>query len=83
MLYTNQGSQIDVVAHYGSHRVKGFKYHLTLIAVRFQDDMRERYRFAEFLRASQGITEIQDAIAAAPRKTLTGVELKAAIEQAT
>jgi hypothetical protein len=81
-IYTNWGSQIKIIENCGKPKPKGFKFPATLVKIRYEDDGRERYAFAEFLRADNGAVEIDQAVRGLQAVILDGETLKKAIQQA-
>lgn len=84
-IYTRWGGTVEITANCGQHQPAHFDVSGTLVrSVTHYDDepSRERYHFAEFLRADDGLPEILAAISVAPPVTLDAVALAAAIEQA-
>lgn len=85
MLYHRFGAELEIVGNCGVQPI-GDSIHaftLSLVYVKLNNGSnRNKFMWAETLRADNGIDEIQSAIAHAPKMELTGDELTAAIKQA-
>jgi len=81
MIYTRWGEPVTVVAACGECQPAGFCAPVTLVRVQFGDGD-ERYRFAQFLRADGGFSEILTAVQSARPVRLSAAALEVAIQQA-
>ena len=81
-IYTRFGSRVEVVASCGECQPEGFRVALTLLKIQYHDTTNESYYFMEFLRATDGWTEIKKAVEAAPDVTLGSDEINRAVKQA-
>ena len=81
-IYSRFGGPVPILADCGRHKPNGYACPLVLLKVRYEDCGDEGYAFADTLRASGGITAIDEAVAAAPEIKWNAEELQAALEQA-
>jgi hypothetical protein len=82
MIFTRWGTPIRIIGDCGIQRPKGFVAPVTLCQVQLKD-LEQDYQFAEFLRATNGINEIAEAVALAPLKELSPEELAIALHKAS
>lgn len=83
MIYSNWGCQLTITGDCGEHKVKGYPRPVRLVRADRLDDKAVRYYFAQVLRADEGTVEVNAAITAAPKVSLTKAELKDAVSQAS
>jgi hypothetical protein len=81
MIFTRFGTEVVIVADHGSHKVKGFKFPMRLVSVKFEENSKQ-YEFTNGLRATKGINEIEFEAEAAPKVKLEGRELAEALKEA-
>ncbi len=82
MIYTRYGTTLTIEAYFGHHKPKGSNATARLVRGR-REDGSERYYFAEHLKADDGPSEIDIALAKAEHVKINPVPLKIAIEQAS
>lgn len=86
-IYTRWGESVTIEQNCGQHesQLGGGKHKVTttvtLVKVKFEDGD-ERYAIAESLKADEGWTEIEAAVAEASKVTLEAAELKRALREA-
>lgn len=87
MITTRWGTRVRVLANYGQHRLSQLPEPVTLLLVRFTDPEKpdctwDGYRFQEFLKATEGLPEIIEAVKKTPRCEISRAELQKALEEA-
>lgn len=82
MIYTRFGSEIELLANCGLHKMQYFTAPAPLLKIRFKNDGTEGYRFDFTLKADGGWDEIDKAVVALPKLKLSRGEKKAALESA-
>ncbi len=83
MIFTRWETPIKIIADCGTQKPKGFVAPVTLCQVQGLIDQEQDYQFAEFLRATNGINEIDAAVSLAPLKELSPEELAIALHKAS
>jgi hypothetical protein len=82
MIYNSSGEPIELLTHCGQYRPGGGNCLAVLVQARHRTGRTWHY-FAQELRASGGVIEIAEAVAALPRATLVNATLRRALREAS
>lgn len=80
-IYNRFGDKLEIVVNYGQVYVKEDGVNATLVKVRYGPGAEDRFKFAETLKADNGIVEIEEAIKALPVSTISASAKAKAIKQ--
>lgn len=81
-IYTRMGNPLTILANCGEHLPRPFRAPVTLLWVEYENDKRKSYQFKEFLKATNGIEEIEAAVIDVPTLELYEGKLAAALRTA-
>lgn len=81
-IYNRWGDELKIVKQYGKMQVLDFPVLVTLVSVEYKEDSRKRFQFAEFLKADDGVKEIEAAVSSLEVSDIYGRDKALAIKSA-